>query len=1350
MYLIHHNFCRSVNSCFLIFVLISIIIAEKISTTDDRVFVNQEIVEEFPNLLRTAEQSKKVHLVSELVRNGHRLEIEEYLDLGSWNQLIQFKWHDERTQSENGNSKSLAANKITVLIINEVKEGKKVLIQYEPFKCDQRIIYQEGVSTNTGKTSSELDWRSLMQSSLSQREDDESIDSKQRHMKTIDTIMSTSSDSPYLSRIPLENSRNRVWVFGVSAVWLKAQFPFENSKLNLKTRFSNGQEVKLSDVWQLYSKKENLNITYYLDGLSFNDKFKNKKNTNADYELVQLIEIQDFYLANDATIFDYINIAAINLNFNGKSADSLFEVPTGFNCASNPTLQEKSNYFENLFGHDFSSSSIIELELIATKFKGLQDTRLYSSSDIKSITFATSKHPMNPSKSLAMFHIHEDKYKTIRDYNTRISYTIHFKSIYCFVNKLHKSSKSSSIDTEDPTDVYFSNGITLALSVRILEHLFNSTRGDDNEMRFINQISVSPNKDELTFESRLPRDLEYSVNLINSAGRSMEKSISIERVYEQTYFESKEIYKIRRKGLLKLSRIILLVYNQERTQKLAQLRINVVKVQAPISFTRRAHVFDISRCYKPEEQSMELNVKYPISETSINYFSSGGHELVEEFYSSLPFNWIVTKLNTNEDEYDERQVLQKKRLDLSLNFLRVSKVEAKFVSSNELELFLKLIDRPSPLYSFDEFECSTFSGDPEEEEVLSVGSPEECAQFCDYLSCRMFAFDRIIFECKLSIKIPALNKQSGEIKLSGKDEAASAALIVHRSSSKLFVRPNMDTNELEEVSLAEIVSYIQHYDGENSPKTLDADYEMSYETSETRTKREVSIDKWPLMSFKYTDKSAGDFAPPVRRLLVPSSIEISNIPISLDVGQEFQRVKVASAFKRTLQSKKYHIEQLSQSKDTLNKPLDEQTYVSKLNSAYFTIRKLSSVEIDDCAILCYNIEDWNIRSGGEQTCTAFSYCSFEKQCHLLVKTDFDYLSSSISVIDIKQELAPVINSLDDLVKEESDCSIKLRNSLSGYQGPVSLPGNVFGYASTENINFGLEYEWLRVFKSESSQNEQPEPEKCARECLKFTKSGKLCLAFDYCTSNNPKPAGQSNEVFGNSCHLFLVLNYDKTDRSKIVDEISKTRYQLTRLKSKKDPSITNSTIHTCQRFLTSHLSEYNHIKYRKLSLQVRDKLESPDISLGKMNLDNCALECSIRGKDCQTFEYCLNYDTKSNSVVRKCSLFGRRKRDVSLNEQQEVSDLSLTEPSKECQIYLRSDRDSLYDLLKFDSFDEFKDDNVSVIADHKILIISFSAFYIAAIVLIIVYVKSKRVRDFAFRERFSDLMLYFRERFSKN
>lgn len=1343
MYFIHQYFGRPIYLCFPIFVLASITIAE-ISTTDDKVFVNRRIIEEFPNLLRIAEQSKKVHLVSELVRNGHRLQIEEFLDLSSWNQLIQFKWHDDHTQAENSNSKSLVANKITVLIINELEGGKKILIQYEPFKCDQKIFYQEGVSTNTGKSSSVSDWRSLMQFSLSQKEDDESIDSKQRHMKTIDTIMSTSPDSPYLTRIPLEDTKNRVWVFGISAVWLKAQFPFEKSQLSLKTRIRDGQLVKLSDIWQLNSKKENLNITYYLDGLSFNDKFKNKQNTNAVYELVQLIEVQDFYLANDVTIFDYINIAAIDFNFDGKSADSLFEVPSGFNCASNPTLQERSNYFENLFDHDFSSSSkMLELELIATKFKGLQDTRFYSSTDIKTVTFATSKHPMNPSKSLVMFHIHEDKYKTIRDYSTRISYTIHFKSIYCFVNKLHKPSKSSPINTEDPTEVYFNNGITLALSVRILEYLFNSTRADDNEMRFINQISISPNKDELTFESRLPENLEYSVNLINSAGRSMEKSISVERVYEQTYFESKEIYKMRRKGLLKLSRIILLVYNQERTQKLAQLRINVIKVQAPMSYTRRAQVFDISGCYKPEEQSMELTVKYPISESSINYFSLRGHELVEEFYM-LPLNWLTLKLNTNKDVYDEQRTLQKKRLDLSLNFLRVSKVQAKFVSSNELELYLKMIDRPSPLYLFDEFECSTFSGD-QEEEILSVGSPEECAQFCDYLNCRMFAFDRMIFECKLSLKIPELNEQSSEIKSSGRDEAAAS--IVHKSSSKLFVRPSMDINELGEVSLAEIVSYIQHYNGATNPETLDVDYELSYETSETRTKREVSIDKSPIMSFKYTDKSAGDFAPPVRRLLVPSSIEISNIPISLDVGQEFQRVKVASAFKTTLSSKKYQIEQLSQSKDTSNKRQDEQTYISKLNSAYFTLRKLSSVEIDACAMLCYNIEDWNIRSGGEQTCTAFSYCSFAKQCHLLIKTDFDYLSSSTSVIDIKQESAPEIHSLDDLVKEESDCSIKLRNSLSGYQGPISLPENVFGYASTENINFGLEYEWLRVFKMESSQKEEPEPEKCARECLKLSKSGKLCLAFDYCNSNNPKPAGQSEEVFGNSCHLFLVLNYDKTDRSKIVNEISKTRYQLTRLKSKKDLSIKNSTIHSCQRFLTSHLSEYNQMRHRKLSLQVRDKLESPDIFVEKINLDSCALECSIRGKDCQAFEYCLNYDTKSNSVARKCSLFGTRKRGTSFDER-EVPDSSLTEPNKECQVYLRSDKDSLFDLLKFNSLEEDKDDNMSIIADHKSLIISFSALYITAIVLIIVYVKSRRVREFAYRERFSDLLLYFRERFS--
>lgn len=1337
----NHSFCPTIYLCLAISIFIS-----EVFLIGYQADTKKEIYEEFPQLLRITEQSRKVHLISELVRNGYRLEVEEYFDLNSWSQLIHFRWHDEYIQAENGNIKSLTPNKITVLVLNHDIQGRKILIQYDPFKCDQRIIYPEGVPTGSGESSDSQDWRSSVRSDLSQ-EDDQSINSRQRHEETIKTILSLSPNSPYLTKINLEDTKDQVWVFGITAAWLKAQFPLENSRLELKTKKSNGQSVKVSDVWELNSSIANLNMTYYLNGLSLNSNTKESAKTNAEYELVQLIQIQDHHLADDITIFDYVNIVAVNLGFNGISADDLFKIPLGFNCASNPMLQGQVNYFESLFDpNGFSvASKMLQLEIIATKFKGLRETRFYSTTDIKTVSFASSRHPVNPGKSLVMFHIHEDKYKTIRDYSARISYTIHYKSIYCYVNKLLQSTKYLPNHTLDPIEVFFNNGITLTMSVQILEYLFNSSRGDENEMRFINQKSVNSKKDELTFESRLPQSLEYLLNIIDSAGRSMEKSINIERVYEQTYMESKERYKISRnvKAPLKLSHIIMLVYNPERTHRLAQLRINVIKVRAPMSLTRQAHVFDISSCFKAEGKFMELEVVYPMSENLIDYFGSRGHELIERFYS-LSFDWLTLKLETNIEEYNEEQTLQKKRFDLSFNFLRVPKVEAKFTPNNEFEIKLKLIERPSPINLFDQLESSTFLGD-QEEELLLVVSAEQCAQYCDYLNCKMFAFDRLIFECKLSFKTIVLNTEDSDTDDSSSGNEISLIRVMHKNSSKLYVKPKKDANDLEEVSLAEIVSYIEHHQSEYNDKSLDSDNEIKYDA---RTKREVSIDKSPIMAFSYTDRSRGEYAPPVKKLLVPLSIKMSNIPMSLDVGLEYQAVKVANAFKKTISSKRYQIETLSP-EGSSKIPKDEQIYVDKLNSVYYTIKKLDFVNIDDCAQFCYNIEDTNTRFGGQQTCNAFSYCSFEKQCDLMIKTDFDYLKS-VSIFDIKPEVATIINSLDDLVKESSDCNIKLRNYLSGYQGPISLPENVFGYASTENVEFGLEYEWLRVFKSESGIEGETDPEKCARECLKLSKLGKMCLAFDYCESSEPKPAGTYNSMFGDSCHLFLVLNHDKTDRSKIVKEISKTRYELTRLKSKKDQTVRKSTIHTCQRFLTSHLSEFGHLKHRKLSSLLKDKLESAGDLMERINLDSCALECSIRGSDCQAFEYCLNFDTKDNYVAKKCSLFGGRRKDLTSDEL-EMSDSSLTEPSKECQLYLRNQIESIYDLMKLDSSEEDRKRGgaMSVITEHKGLIIIFSIFYITATIFIIIYVKSKAVRELAFRERFSNSILYFREKFSR-
>lgn len=1303
--------------------------------------------EEFPHLLKVAEKSGKIHLISELVRNGRRLQLEEYLDLSSWSQLIQFKWHED-TSAGFMDARSLTTQRISALIMNQERDKRKVMMQYEPYKCFARVL--EPLKEVTGAISS---WRQLLESSLGQKVDDKSVSVRQRHTRTIETILSTATDNPYFAKVPLGDAEDQAWVFGVAGLWLKAQFPLKASQLGHKTRSSpSGAQVQVPDVWSVNSRELNLNVTYHLNGVLLNSK---SKSSNVAKELLYMVELSNFYKSSDkAAMFDYLNVVAVNLDFGGKPAENLFRIPVGYNCPSNPALTRPLYYFENMFYADSPSSKLVELELAATKLKGLLDTKLYSSTDIKSISVATTKHPASQTKSLVMFHTHEDKYKTIRDYNNMLSYTIHSRSIYCNIEKLQTSSANNPHHTLDPLEIYFNNGITLTLSVRILGYLFNSTQGDENEMRFLSQNSVSKEKLELVFESRVPQELEYLLAVLDASGRSMKQSITIVRVYEQLYVAPHvdgNLYKMKRRGPMTLARIILLVYNQERNQKLAELKINLFKVESPLSFTRRAHIFDITNCYKPEEQSMQLTVTYPGSQFLRNEFESKSEELIEEFYSSPLDWWTVEKSNSNREERDLARMSNKKKLDMSLNFLRVPRVELVFNHEGDLELRFKLIDKPSPLHSFEELENSNFL-DEEGEERLLVSSADECAQFCEFLHCKVFAYDRSIFECKLSHKRLDVRKQDNE-------NNENNLKAVHRNSSKLYVMPTWRPDESWEASLAEIVSYIEHSADDND--YLDnIDYEESFETPESRAKREVSIERAPVMSFRYTDRSGGEYSPPVRRLLIPSQIRMSNIPITLDVSQKFQTISVLSAFKTEASGKGYQNKVLSTpaQKDPKMKhsPMsDEHSYINRLDSAYYTLKELHFAEVEQCELMCYNIEDWDLNSGGEQTCVSFSYCSFAKHCSLLIKTDFDYSVRPVKGLRLEEEQNMAeIKSLDELVWEELDCSIKTRSHLSGYKGPIKLPDNVFGYASTNKEDFGLEYEWLRTYKIESSKQTEDAPEKCALQCLKQSKLGELCLAFDYCTSKNPTPVGQASTVYGESCHLFKVLNFRATDQSKVLKEITNMRYHLTRLKSNKDSSIKNATVHSCNRYLTSHLSEYNHIRHRKLTSSVRDKLKLTGEPLENVNINDCVSACSTRGAYCQAFEFCSSFDSKNMQVDRRCSLFSGGSQTIGANsDDKEASELSLTEQSNECHIYLRSQMKSLPDLLEFKpaNIQRCSTGDMSFIVEHRALIISFSIVYIAIVILTVAYIKSKWLRGIALnsRERCSNFVLYVRETCSR-
>lgn len=116
--------------------------------------ISLEISKEFAHLVERASANNRIHLISEHVRNGQRLQVQEFLDLSSWNQLIQFKWFEGNAQYTG--AKGLKSHKINVLVLNN--EGSKILVQYEPYQCNSRNF-----STTTGhQVDGALDWVQLV------------------------------------------------------------------------------------------------------------------------------------------------------------------------------------------------------------------------------------------------------------------------------------------------------------------------------------------------------------------------------------------------------------------------------------------------------------------------------------------------------------------------------------------------------------------------------------------------------------------------------------------------------------------------------------------------------------------------------------------------------------------------------------------------------------------------------------------------------------------------------------------------------------------------------------------------------------------------------------------------------------------------------------------------------------------------------------------------------------------------------------------------------------------------------------------------------------------------------------
>lgn len=1207
--------------------------------------------DEFSHLLSEISENKRVHIISEHFRLNKRLQIDEFLDLQTCNQFIQFRWHEDN--DDLGPSK-----KLSYIIINELRENEtknqKLIWQYESYECKLNSYNLKNDHSN---------WEKALQSSLAIKSR-----SYEAYVETIRTIMSTSDNSPYLALIDDGNK----WVFGIAGLWLKAQYPGDKESRVAKSSNSN---LNPSSSWELKLPRSNLNIRYYFNDLLLNHR---KQAAGSRSSLLNMVELRE---TGNSHVFDSINIIDVDFKFSDKLASNLFKLPIGFNCPTNPRLDElKEKLYFNDFNEAQKMSKMINFEVMATRFSGSKTNGFYSESEIKTITMASSKHPLNSDLPLIMFGIVEDRCVYIRDFYHKLRYKMKFDSEHhhCEINKLHTYDFKQQ-QAIDLIELNFNNAIMLHLNENILDYLLDHPN-KPSEWSYLNQFETT---NEHVFETEVAEAFDHLLTIYEASQsgvpRVMAKKMNLIRVYRKKSESSK---------LIHLVRLILIVYDYNRHEKLAELRFNLIESMQPLSFANKAKLFDLTKCYnRSAAEQLELVISYPIEdeEDLIDFSSKRSHELMEAFYkSSLDYRDFQDKRDTLTESEKE-----KRRIVMSMNYLRIPRIEFQQADNGELELHLTILDKPAPMNLFEKLTESTFqidqnTLDPVEESLLAK-SLEECSYFCQLFKCNMFSYDYLLKECKLSPLTIDDNSMDELDEIDDdeiRDQLISPVSVIKKREATLFYRVGMTDGQkmaaidFDEVSLTELKSYLEH--------TMNDLGKIGNESTLSRSTRNIKVQELPLFSIKVKASSKNEFAPAQTQFLIPSKVR-PRIPLILDVSNQARQVKLEKSFKTIQTEKRYELSAMDDFEEIPKELIlaDERTFMNNDRSVYFTLRRLHNIELDLCSMLCYNIDQFDTKTNGEQVCQSYSYCQLEKQCVLAIKTDASYTKSILDVGNIKEGdyVLTITTPEVELLRDSLNCIVTKRNYLSGFEGPLKLPKNVFAKSSTSSDQFFRETEWLDSFKRDSDVLLHDARDECAEKCLSMNKLGRYkCLAIDYCRFKIPAHI-LANGVHvkarnGLSCHLFIIES-GKVDGRNDHTNIGKLRNRLTRVvESAEKVNKKDVDEQHCSRYLMSHSNEFSHIKQSKLDenfkqAQLGMASNEPEATMN-VNYDTCAFECANQEK-CLLFEFCSSFNQKTGKYTRSCMMFGVQvKLEANKNSDTTTSIQPATVYSSDCHVYLRS------------------------------------------------------------------------------
>lgn len=1115
----------------------------------------------FPHLLNKTKEHHELHLSYIVERNDLSVRVDEYLDLKKRQQVFEFSW----IEHERSDDSSIRNHRRVVNILNDGGQFRKLIYSYQPYVCDMELF------TDTIEPRSES-WLDFTSKSESPERDD-------RYLSLIKSLTLPFRDSPYFTRVPSGTSGGEFWVFGLAGAWIKAQYRESNKLHQYAFTDENNVESKIPDHWKLTIA--GLTIVYRFFGLNLD---KNSDELADD-------SLQEVSIEREGSNDDIDSIEVIDSDYKFSAQDfNSFRLPLGYGCQTN--LIESSEYSKVI--KDFSDlrGMRIEMELVVIDYM-MDSENWQPASKAMTLVYASADHPLDDQFQMSLFQVHRSK--SIHDSLYRLQYSLSYEP---------SDTRCQGVDSRE--DMQFELPLTYDMRLTLSESLLRIllTKDDLRVLRvkrlktghiIYTEAVLTPSEEKIILDcwSRGQRNGNWDQKRIK---------LSVAKVFEE------------RDRPCNLKSVSLFAYNADRSELLAELRLSILDSSPLRNQMDLARLFNISDCRKADE-SLQFVVSYKVESDVAKLAEENGLLLIESLYDSF-HDWSLKKRS------DNSPVVEKRRLGLSLNYIRLSEVRIyTSFESERLEMHLTLYDRVTPILTFRTLESKTFRlqlGD----QRFTVESVHECAHLCLEFGCILFAYDRSRRECKLSHKISKLDF------LNEMQDWNSKILISDENSQIYYDRSSrMSDTQLEDARLAELTSYLSQHET--------ASTEVTQYDSEVRP----NLDEFPLFTFELRKSPLSRPA-----LLIPDYISWRETKES-----RYSLFDIARTFRVTETGLRYSLPRPDDPK--FHRTDLDHTFVliSQGDTSNYMMSRRKNLNLESCSELCYDTDNFDFDLGSHITCSSFSFCALHSECILLVGMDSPPTS--------KQATTAVLPSLDRLISKQENCMMITRNHLSSYEPAIAVKKE----ANLDNISARIKYAPMR-----RGASGELDKETCASECSKLNryKRGHLCLAIDFCDSSP-------------CCNLVLLTPAGKTPEQELANEYRQIVDQL----SQHSDRLPSQTEGQCERYLVSTVSHFTRLNHRKLDQKFRDSLQGSSTDLENTDLRSCLDECFVRSESCFTLEYCPHSSESSQGTCRLFMSSLDTERANLTRQGKSILAKDSTSYSPDCKVYMRAHSSPLDDAV---------------------------------------------------------------------